>query len=539
MADTHSAAGASPVDAKRSVPRSQAASSVAIGNLNDKLGVLDGRLNALETIATDIGERQKAILDRLDTLGSALADGVDDHREILTRQDERLKALETGSTEAVKRQKAMIDRLGAISAALVSGVDSHRDALMRLMSQGSRDMQELGREIAALEKRQEQVGSATTDVLESLARAAAAADARRVEENLRFEALAGELIDLHRVRDALQREQGRTEALQRRRLDDLARIQALGAERDALEIELQSAASRHRRMVRGWAADVRPVAAASVSHTSENSSEPARVEASSDEPPLVGVDHRQLLADARAAKACRDWPRAREAYAAYVAARPRKASAWKQYGHALKENGDLASAEAAYFRSLALAPADLDTCLHLAHVLKNRGNRELAAEVFSAALKMNPDFGPAKDGLGDLGFAVPEAVANTSPRKIDGKLTRWLFGKRLKFAQAAFSSRQWKTAERRYRSLLLTQPWNARLMIQIGHTLKEQGRLDAAVQMYRKAADQEPLNSDAQLHLGHVAKLAGDLDLARGHYLRSLRYWPQNPDALHELRDQQ
>ena len=74
-------------------------------------------------------------------------------------------------------------------------------------------------------------------------------------------------------------------------------------------------------------------------------------------------------------------------------------------------------------------------------------------------------------------------------------------------------------------------------MIQIGHALKEQGKIEAAAQMYQRALDQEPLNSDAHLHLGHAAKLAGDIQGAHDHYRRALRYWPQNPDALSELRD--
>ena len=75
-------------------------------------------------------------------------------------------------------------------------------------------------------------------------------------------------------------------------------------------------------------------------------------------------------------------------------------------------------------------------------------------------------------------------------------------------------------------------------MIQIGHALKEQGKIAEAAQMYQRAVDQEPLNSDAHLHLGHAAKLAGDIDEARAHYRRALRYWPQNSDALFELRDE-
>ncbi len=249
-------------------------------------------------------------------------------------------------------------------------------------------------------------------------------------------------------------------------------------------------------------------------------------------------DASALLAAARKAKSARDWSRARDAYAAYVAVKPRKASAWKQYGHMLKENGEFEEAKAAYFKSLSLTPSDVDTCLHLGHLLKNTGDRDLAAEIFGAALTMDPTFGPAEDGLGDLGLAIPEArPERPKPGKAGTKLARWFYGKRLRSAQSAFSAHKWRVAEGRYRALLQERPCDTRLMIQIGHTLKEQGKIDAASQMYRRAADQEPLNSDAYLHLGHATKLAGDLSGARAYYQQALRYWPQNPDALFELRD--
>jgi cytochrome c-type biogenesis protein CcmH/NrfG len=49
---------------------------------------------------------------------------------------------------------------------------------------------------------------------------------------------------------------------------------------------------------------------------------------------------------------------------------PQRAPIWVQLGHARKESGDLPAAEAAYRRSLALAPDTADTHLQLGHVLK-------------------------------------------------------------------------------------------------------------------------------------------------------------------------
>lgn len=491
MVEKNSAAGATPVDTMRRVAGSQTGSSVALGQMGDRLGLLEDRLQALEVLAANAETRQ-------------------------TKTQEHLEVL---AAKADARQARTHERLEALTAAVGDNADVSQEVLARMATKSAQDIQALSKSIEALGLRQDKAHAGLIDALD---------------------AVALEITELARVRNALQDEQRKTRTAQRRRLEDIARIQALSAERDALEIELQGAAARHRRAIHSAGALASPVTApvVDVVEAPVTSADVASRAAAVASASPAAVDAAALLADARQAKAARDWPRARDAYAAYVAAKPRKASAWKQYGHMLKENDEFEEARAAYFRSLALSPSDVDTCLHLGHLLKNMGDRDLAAEVFSAALSMDPGFGPAKDSLGDLGFAIPE-TRPTPPRrgKAGSKLARWFYGKRLRSAQSAFSARKWGAAEGRYRGLLQDRPWDARLMIQIGHALKEQGKIDAAAQMYQRAVDQEPLNSDAHLHLGHTSKLAGDIDAAHTHYRRALRYWPQNPDALFELRD--
>lgn len=477
MVDTNSAAGANPVDTMRRVDGSQTGSTLALGQMGERLALVEERLQVLEALAANAETQQATTQKHLD----------------------------------------------ALTVAVGESADVSREALVRLATQSAHDIQALNKAIEVLGARQDK---AHTGLIHAL------------------DAVALEMTEQGRVRNALQDERRKTRIAQKRRLEDIARIQALSAERDALEIELQAAAARHRQALRGARAGSRPSAAPVAPSVAGLVEAPAASEGATPPPAVVASassprsDAAALLAEAREAKSARDWPRARDAYAAYVAAKPRKASAWKQYGHMLKENGEFDAARAVYFRSLALSPSDVDTCLHLGHLLKNTGDRDLAAEVFGAALAMDPNFGPAKDGLGDLGFAIPETgPVRPRPGKAATKLGRWLYSKRLRSAQSAFAARKWATAETRYRGLLEDRPWDARLMIQIGHALKEQGKVEAAARMYQRAVDQEPLNSDAHLHLGHTAKLAGDIDGAHAHYRRALRYWPQNPDALFELRD--
>lgn len=476
MDSTNSAAGVNPVDTMSRVAGSQAGSSAALDEISERVGLLEQRLRTLEDLAAKAATRQTETHEHLESLAVALGENADVFRE----------------------------------------------AMLRMANKSAHEVQTLGKAIEKLGGGQDKAFAGMMKALDTI---------------------AVEMIELRRVRSALEDEQRKTLISQRRRLEDIARIHALSADRDALELEIQSAAARHRRALRGAPSK------ATSSPPAQTTAPTAPVQTGVESPNIareaadVGAsqsrsDASALLAEARKAKSARDWSSARDAYAAYVAVRPHKASAWKQYGHMLKENGELEEAKAAYFRSLALAPADVDTCLHLGHLLKNTGDRDLAAEIFGAALAMDPTFRPAEDGLGDLGFPIPDArPVCPKPGNPGTKVARWFYAKRLRSAQSAFSARKWQVAEGRYRALLQERPHDARLMIQIGHTLKEQDKIDAASGMYRRAADQEPLNSDAYLHLGHAAKLAGDSSGARAYYRQALRYWPQNPDALIELRE--
>ena len=64
---------------------------------------------------------------------------------------------------------------------------------------------------------------------------------------------------------------------------------------------------------------------------------------------------------------------------------------WTQYGHALKEAGFHARAEAAYVKGLTLAPDNADLCLQLGHLAKVRDRLGEAREWFEKALELGHD----------------------------------------------------------------------------------------------------------------------------------------------------
>jgi O-antigen biosynthesis protein len=107
-----------------------------------------------------------------------------------------------------------------------------------------------------------------------------------------------------------------------------------------------------------------------------------------------------LIARADAMRDGRRWPDAAAAYQAVLDRAPQRAPIWVQLGHARKESGDLPAAEAAYRRSLALAP---DTHLQLGHVLKLQGRRPAAVAAYAAALKTDRSCTPALTELIALG----------------------------------------------------------------------------------------------------------------------------------------
>ena len=101
------------------------------------------------------------------------------------------------------------------------------------------------------------------------------------------------------------------------------------------------------------------------------------------------------LALANRARDAGDWPLAARHYREVLARDPGNPRIWVQYGHALKEGGSVADAEAAYRKALELDGRNADTHLQLGHVLKLQGRREDAAAAYFRSLALGPALPPA------------------------------------------------------------------------------------------------------------------------------------------------
>lgn len=97
-----------------------------------------------------------------------------------------------------------------------------------------------------------------------------------------------------------------------------------------------------------------------------------------------------MLRDADALRDARRWAEAAKAYAQYLRREPGDRGVLVQYGHCLKESGDVAAALAAYRDAEALAPLDADIALQIGHALKLLGDFEAAWRAYARALTLDP-----------------------------------------------------------------------------------------------------------------------------------------------------
>lgn len=79
-------------------------------------------------------------------------------------------------------------------------------------------------------------------------------------------------------------------------------------------------------------------------------------------------DLRRLVADADRARDEKQWGAAADLYGRYLRLRPRDGGIWVQYGHCLKESGNLSAADAAYYEALRKRPWETDTYLQIGHL---------------------------------------------------------------------------------------------------------------------------------------------------------------------------
>jgi GT2 family glycosyltransferase/tetratricopeptide (TPR) repeat protein len=115
-----------------------------------------------------------------------------------------------------------------------------------------------------------------------------------------------------------------------------------------------------------------------------------------------------LITRADRALSARQWRLAARLYRKALDRNPEKPPIWVQYGHALKESGDVAEAERAYRAALAYAPGVADTHLQLGHALKLQAKTEEAQAAYLRAFVLDPSLPYPPHELGGLGWSGSE-----------------------------------------------------------------------------------------------------------------------------------
>src|SRR5271167_3740372 len=116
------------------------------------------------------------------------------------------------------------------------------------------------------------------------------------------------------------------------------------------------------------------------------------------------------------ARDTRQWELAAQLYREALDRDPDNPPIWVQYGHALKESGELrepdklAEAELAYRRALSLDPRAADTYLQLGHVLKLQGKTEEAQAAYLRAFVLDPAIPYPLQEMGGLGWSEVELL---------------------------------------------------------------------------------------------------------------------------------
>lgn len=119
-------------------------------------------------------------------------------------------------------------------------------------------------------------------------------------------------------------------------------------------------------------------------------------------------DVANLIRQADEARDARRWVDARTSYREALDLDPQLPHIWIQYGHSLKESGELAAAEAAYREGIRLAPTNPDSHLQLGHSLKLQRRSRAAGEAYVEALKLDPNCADARAELVRMGWSAAE-----------------------------------------------------------------------------------------------------------------------------------
>lgn len=202
-----------------------------------------------------------------------------------------------------------------------------------------------------------------------------------------------------------------------------------------------------------------------------------------------------LIKKAQAAKSSRDWRGAADLYRQALELRDAFGTR-VQLGHMLKEAGELEAAEAEYVRALTMKPDDPDLHMQMGHFFYVAGQPEKSVSFYRKAVELAPN---------DAGLI--EALRTGERRAADAP-----FIVPLETAMKAMAVGRWRDAEAGFRQL--EAAGRRDYLGQQAHAVKEQGRLDEAIELYRAyaayvAPEAGAAAYEAEVQLAQALQLSG------------------------------
>jgi Flp pilus assembly protein TadD len=185
---------------------------------------------------------------------------------------------------------------------------------------------------------------------------------------------------------------------------------------------------------------------------------------------------------------------------------------WDDYGIALRRQGDLKSAETAFFRATEIASEYVDAWLNLGITRLQEGNLDGAQSALESAMKINPDLASA----------------------------RYYYGLTLK-AQGKYDE-----AHKHLKKIVTKYPRDRVAKIERGHLYMLMRDYERAIRDFEKVLSIDPENVEAYYHLVKAYRAVGDEEKARkaetlyhrfqgdGRQASNGRLMTSNPDAWRE-----
>jgi tetratricopeptide (TPR) repeat protein len=218
-----------------------------------------------------------------------------------------------------------------------------------------------------------------------------------------------------------------------------------------------------------------------------------------------------------------------------VALRPDSPGTHYNLGNALRQQGKLDEAIAAYHRAIDIDPRSAPAHANLGLALQRQGKLDDAITAYRQAIALDPKHAPTHNSLGN-------ALAQQG--KLDDAIAAYRHALDLgdglayiNLGNALLGKRNPDEAIAAYRAALAIDPNDAGAYYNLGKALQAQGKPDDAITAYRDAIRLQPEYAEAHCNLGLVLQRQGKYaealaELRTGHALGSKQPGWRYPSAL-------